>query len=98
MSWLKDIAIGVAVLSAAGLVFVLVIPLPGAGVAELGQQIREQGNRWLLPVRAAVYLWAVWVLPRVSGFTGARLRQLRITLAAVAAFIELVAVQRLFVF
>lgn len=98
MSWLKHLAIGLAVLLAAGLVFLLAMHLPSAGLSEFGLQIRNQGNRWLLPVRIAVYVWTVWYLPRMSGFTGARLKQTRMTLTVAALFIEVVAVQRMFLF
>ncbi|MYB33547.1 MAG: hypothetical protein F4X92_00150 [Gammaproteobacteria bacterium] len=96
MNLLKSAAIGLAVLLAAGLVFLLVMQMAGTGLLDSGTQIREQGNHWLLPVRFGVYAWTVWWLPKRSGFTGARLKQVRMTLAGMAMLIELVAVQRLF--
>ena len=98
MSWIRDIAIGLAVMIAAVLAFLLAIQLAGIGLFEFGQQIRYQGNRWLLPVRLGVYIWTVWFWPRKAGFTGRQLGKLRMTLAGFAVFIELVIVQRLFLF
>jgi len=98
VSLFRNLAIGIGVLLAASLVFLLVMQPAGIGLSEFGQQVRHQGNRWLLPVRFAVYAWTVWWFPRLYGFGGVRLKQMRTTLAGLAVFVELVAVQRFFVF
>lgn len=94
----QHLAIGLAVLVAAVPAFLLVLQLDGPGLAEFGQQVRHQGNRWLLPVRVAVYAWTVWWFPELYGFRGPRLTQMRMTVVALAIFVELVVVQRFFIF
>lgn len=95
---IKELGIGFAVLIVAVMAFLLIMQLAGTGVFEFGQLVRDQGNRWLLPVRLGVYIWAVWYLPMQSGQSGAQLKQTRLVLGAAAVLIELVAVQQLFLF
>jgi len=98
VSALKILAIGFAALLGAWLVYLLAMQLDVAGLWEFRQEVRLQSNRWLLPVRLGVYGWAVWHLPRRFGIEGIQLKQVRMTALALAVFVELVAVQRLFLF
>lgn len=84
-----------------GAVAALLVAVGLSGSVDLeaiSRSLESQRNRWFVPVRLAVYGFAVWIMPLQAGLRGATLRRTRLILIGTAVVVELVAVQRLFVF
>lgn len=76
----------------------LVLESSGVGLLKFQAWLDAQRNLGLIPVRLAVYASAIWWISKRAGLTGRALKQFRLNGAALAVLVELVAVQRLFIF